>query len=72
MMISINDLNSDNKIADRANAWKKFFNPDPTKQAQEFIFSQKSNKLHHPPLKFDKSTLKSIPIQKYLASFRLR
>lgn len=62
-MISINDLNSDNKIADRANAWKNFFNPDPTKQAQEFILSQKFNKLHHQPLKFDKSTIKSIPIQ---------
>ena len=30
--------------------WKINFNPDPTKQAQEVIFSRKTKKLPHPPL----------------------
>ena len=30
--------------------WKMNFNPDPTKQAQEAIFSCKAKRLPHPPL----------------------
>ena len=32
--------------------------PDRTKQAQEVLFSRKSNKIIHPPLHFDKATVK--------------
>ena len=33
--------------------WKMIFNPDLTKQAQEVIFSEKTNKLLHPCLSFN-------------------
>ena len=39
-------LNNDlDKVSLRANEWKMYFNPDPSKQAQEVIFSRKINKL---------------------------
>ena len=39
-------LNNDlDKVSLRANEWKMYFNPDPSKQAQELIFSRKINKL---------------------------
>ena len=34
-----------------------FYNPDPSKQAQEVIFSQKINKLYHPSLSLNNSTV---------------
>ena len=40
------DLNNDlKKISKWALQWKMNFNPDPTKQAQELIFSRKSKPL---------------------------
>ena len=33
--------------------WKTNFNPDPTKQAQEVIFSRKVKEICHPPLVFN-------------------
>ena len=38
--------------------WKMQFNPAPTKQANEVIFSRKtsSNNLLHPPIKFNNNT----------------
>ena len=42
------------------------FNPDPSKQAQVVIFSRKMNKVHHPPLIFNNSTVQHILTQKYL------
>ena len=40
------DLNNDvKKIDEWAFQWKMNFNPDPTKQAQELIFSRKSKPL---------------------------
>ena len=39
---STSDLNNDLKqISNWAHQWKMSFNPDPTKQAQEVIFSRK-------------------------------
>ena len=39
-------LNNDlDKVSLRSNEWKMYFNPDPSKQAQELIFSRKINKL---------------------------
>ena len=42
------------------------FNPHPSKQAQEVIFSRKINKVHHPPLLFNNSTIQQISSQKHL------
>ena len=45
-----NDLR---KIRKWAEQWKMVFNPDPTKQAQEVIFSRKSHSPKHPDLYFN-------------------
>ena len=42
------------------------FNPDPSNQAQEVFFSRKINKVYHPPLLFNNSTVQQISSQKYL------
>ena len=42
------------------------FNPDPTKQAQEVIFSRKLNKPHHPLLKFNNLPVQNASSQKHL------
>ena len=51
--VSANDLNHDlKKINDWAYHWKMNFNPDASKQAQEIIFSRKTQENFHPPLYF--------------------
>ena len=53
---SANDLNKDLKtIIEWAFQWKMSSNLDPNKQAQEAIFTRKSNNMRHPPLVFNKS-----------------
>ena len=42
------------------------FNPDPSKQVQEVIFSRKVKKVHHPPLLFNNSTIQQISSHKHL------
>ena len=42
------------------------FNPDPTKQAQEVIFSRKSHSLKHPDLYFNSLVVEKMKIQKHL------
>ena len=42
------------------------FNPEPTKQAQEFIFSRKAKELYHPPLVFNNSNISQSSSQKHL------
>ena len=42
------------------------FNPDPSKQAQEVIFSRKTKKINHPPLTFSKITVSRSTSQKHL------
>ena len=60
-------LNNDlDKVSLWANKWKMSFNPDPSKQAQEVIFSRKINKVYHPPLLFNNSTVQQISSQKHL------
>ena len=45
---SSTDLNNDlRKISDWAIQWKMSFNPDPSKQAQEVIFSRKRQNPNH-------------------------
>ena len=44
-------LNNDlMKISNWALQWKMSFNPDPSKQAQEVIFSHKLQKISHPSI----------------------
>ena len=50
------------------------FNPDPNKQAQEVIFSQKLKKIDYSNLIFNNNIIKEVPFQKYLGlilDFRL-
>ena len=45
------------KISNWAFQWRMSFNPDINKQAQETIFSRKSQKSNHPSLKLNVSTV---------------
>ena len=45
------------------------FNPDPTKQAQEMIFSRKVEATNHPPLFFNENDVPKTTFQKHLGMF---
>ena len=49
--------------------WKMSFNPDPSKQAQEVIFSRKIKKPSHPDLIFNNNKVIQTPYQKHLGMF---
>ena len=54
-------LNSDlDKVSLWVNKSKMSFNPDPSKQPQEVIFSRKINKVYHAPLLFNNPTVQQI------------
>ena len=62
-----NNLNNDfMKISNWAFLWKMRFNPDPKKQAQEVIFTRKTNKIDHPSLYFNQNLVKSSSTHKNL------
>ena len=42
------------------------FNPDPSKQAVEILFTQKRNSTYHPPLFFNNQIVKKVPEHKHL------
>ena len=64
---SANVLNKDLELIHNwAFQWKINFNPDPTKQAQEVIFSRKTKKLPHPPLVFNNTNVTQSIYQKHL------
>ena len=64
------DLNEDlDKINNWAYQWKMSFNPDPSKKAQEVIFSRKVNNVLHPPLTFNNVDVGQIRSQKHLVMF---
>ena len=42
------------------------FNPDPSKQAQEVIFSRKFQKISHPSLYFNNNPIEQVSFQKHL------
>ena len=44
-------------------------NPDPSKQAQETIFSRKTNNICHPSLRFNNSIVSQSPYLKHLGIF---
>ena len=51
---STNKLNDDlEKFSNWAYQWKMSFNPDKSKQAQEVIFSRKTQRVIHPPAIFN-------------------
>ena len=61
------DLNEDlDKINNRAYQWKMSFNSDPSKKAQEVIFSRKVNTALHPLLTFKNVHVGQIRSQKHL------
>ena len=45
------------------------FNPDLSKQAQEIIFSRKTNKVSHPTSTFNTVPVVGTPCQKYLGLY---
>ena len=64
---SARELNDDlKKINKWAFQWKMSFNPDPSKQAQEVIFSRKIKKLPHPSLVFNNNNVLQTSSQKHL------
>ena len=61
------DLNHDlDLINSWATQWKMSFNPDPTKPAEEILFSVKRKSPVHPPLYFNGSLVKQVPEHKHL------
>ena len=66
-VISANDLNHDlNIIRQWAHQWKMEFNPDPTKQATEVLFSCKKSSPKHPQLLFNGTVVAKVNEQKHL------
>ena len=66
-VISAAELNYDLTLINKwAYQWKMAFNPDPTKQAVEVLFSHKKETLHHPPLFFNGSSVVRVDSHKHL------
>ena len=64
---SATDLNHDlDMIYQWAHQWKIEFNPDPTKQASEVLFSCEKNSVNHPQLTFNGSAVIKVNEQKHL------
>ena len=62
---SASHLNNDlSKISNWAFQWKMSFNPDPSKQAQEVIFSRKIQKTCHPSIYFNNKSVKTSTFSK--------
>ena len=65
--ISADVLNHDLKaIENWAFQWKMNFNPDPTKQAEQVIFSSKSIKAVYLPIYFNNSAVVTVPHHKHI------
>ena len=63
---SANELNNDlKKVSNWAFQWKMSFNPDPSKQTQEVIFSQKLKKVTHSLLVFNNASVSQCKSQKH-------
>ena len=57
------------KISQWAYQWKMIFNPDPSKQAQEIVFSRKANGNNHGTVYFNNVPVIRVNIQKHLGLF---
>ena len=65
--VSADELNHDlNLIGQWAFQWKMSFNPDPTKQAEEILFSNKHKSPNHPPIYFHHTEVKRVQHHKHL------
>ena len=61
------DLNHDLAIIHQwGHQWKMEFNPDPTKQASEILFSCKKSSPNHPQLTFNGTSVAKVNDQKHL------
>ena len=70
MNTSTTNLNNDlNKIESWGIQWKMNFNPHPSKQAREVIFSKKLQKANHNQVYFNHSSVKQIAFPKYLEMY---
>jgi hypothetical protein len=66
-ILSATELNHDLRlIEDWAFQWKMSFNPDPSKQAIEMLFSQKKKKTVHPHLYFNNQIVRNVTDHKHL------
>ena len=66
-VISADDLNHDlDIICQWTYQWKMEFNPDPSKQATEVLFSCKKVSPSHPQLTFNGTVIKKVNEQKHL------
>ena len=64
---SADELNHDLQLISRWSLqWKMSFNPDPTKSAEEIIFSHKRTRPVHPPLFFNNIEVKQVNDHKHL------
>ena len=54
------------KIKEWAFQWKMSFNPGPSKQAHETIFTRKVKKVAHPPFFFNNKPVQQVSQQKHL------
>ena len=65
--VSAHELNNDLKLISRwAHQWKMSFNPDPTKQAVQVLFSRRIKKVDHPPIYFNDIEVKTVNEHKHL------
>ena len=64
---SSQDLNHDLKLINSwEHQWKMSFNPDPSKQAVEVIFSRKKSEQYQPPIFFNNLQVQSLSVHKHL------
>ena len=64
---STNTLNNDLSLISKwAYNWKMLFNPDPSKPAQEVLFSRKNQILVHPTISLNSVQVERVPYQKHL------
>ena len=67
---SASQLNNDlNKVSDWPYTRKMSFNPDPSKQAQEVIFSRKYTKQDHPLIYFNNIPVTQTTLQKLIGMY---
>ena len=68
--MSADQLDKDlKKISDWAYEWKMIINPDLSKQAQQVIFSRKTNKINHPTTTFNTIPVARTPNQEHLGLY---
>ena len=64
---SANTLNNDLMLISKwAYNWKMLFNPDPSKPAQEVLFSRKKQVQIHPTISLNNIQVERAPYQKHL------